>query len=459
MQLSATLLRIREVLASRDARIFARWLRLTLPSLGVALIILFLLARPAAAVFVQLALLLVLSLVLALVLTYGGLHFVDRAGHATLRLKFAIPAFLVAFIMSISVSIVALLMLVTARDSLLIMTFLGFGCYVAFVLARCLAYQIGLGLERLELGAQRIADGDYSYRLPEAGPDGAEEIWKLAMTFNKMASMIESTFKEREAVEMRRLQFIEDVTHDLRAPLTSVVALSEAIEDGVVDAATAARYQQGIYVEARRLRDALEDLFHIAQLEAGSHILDRAPIAIAEILADVIAVVQSLAEQQGVAVLVRSESDLPDILVDRSEIERVLTNLLHNALRHTPRGGGIMVRALRQGERPNDAILVQVLDSGEGIAIGDLPHIFDRGYHGIAQEPASSTPQRTAANRRTGIGLAVARAIVEAHGGQISARSPLPPDEYELLAPLRPVNAPTPLLPGALFDFTLPIAH
>src|SRR5262249_31399 len=153
------------------------------------------------------------------------------------------------------------------------------------------------------IGARRIASGEYSYRLPERDPSGAEELSQLAVLFNQMAGCVETAFAERQTAEAERRQVIAALSHDLRTPLASIRAMIEALDDGVVsDAETIRRYQRSIRVEASHLGALMDDLFDLARLESGAFHLSRERMPIDDVLSDALESIQSQANLHGVQV-------------------------------------------------------------------------------------------------------------------------------------------------------------
>jgi signal transduction histidine kinase len=210
---------------------------------------------------------------------------------------------------------------------------------------------------------------------------------------------------------MRR-DLITWVGHDLRTPLTSIRALVEALADGVVeDPDTVQRYLRTAQRDIRSLSLLIDDLFQMAQLDAGGLPLDRHPNAISDLISDTIERFSALAAHQKVVLEGSAEPGVDPVLVDTQQIERVLTNLVSNALRHTPAGGSVKVRASTTAE----GVLVEVCDTGEGIRAEDLPHVFEQFYRG--------EKSRSRTTGGAGLGLAIAKGIVEVHGGRIGDES------------------------------------
>jgi signal transduction histidine kinase len=209
-----------------------------------------------------------------------------------------------------------------------------------------------------------------------------------------------------------RRDLVAWVGHDLRTPLASVRVIVEALADDVVeDPETVSRYLETAKEQVHSLSLLLDDLFEMAQIDAGGIQLERHPNSICDLISDTLEAFSALAERQGIALQGAAPPESDPILMDVGKIGRVLNNLLENALRHTPEGGTVRVVAV-PGE---DCVQVEVRDSGEGILTADLPHVFERFYRG--------EKSRSRATGGSGLGLAIASGIVEAHGGRIGVES------------------------------------
>lgn len=247
--------------------------------------------------------------------------------------------------------------------------------------------------------AERIAGGTHSARVPELGND---ELTQLAHSFNAMAASLEQA-------EHNRRQLLADVAHELRTPLATIESYVEALTDGVLAANT--ENLTAIRSETGRLNRLVNDLQRVSRAEA--HQLDLSPVP-----ADLRAVIEDAVKAAGPsygAKGVTLEANLPptplSIEIDGERIGEVLANLLANALRHTPAHGTVRV----SGREHDGQTEITVSDTGEGIAPEHLQRIFERFYR--------VDPARSRASGGTGIGLAIVRAIVEAHGGTVSATS------------------------------------
>jgi two-component system sensor histidine kinase BaeS len=251
----------------------------------------------------------------------------------------------------------------------------------------------------LAAAAQRIARGTHTARVPVRGTD---ELAQLAEAFNEMATSLE------HAEDIRR-QLLADVAHELRTPLATVESYVEALADGVL--AADAENWGAIRSETARLGRLVNDLQRVSRAEAHQLDLHPAPTDPGELAQDAVKAARPAFATKGVALESDIQTNLPMVDVDRERIAEVLANLLTNALRHTPPGGIVQASA---GQRA-DRLEMVVSDDGEGIAAEHLDRVFERFYR--------VDPARARASGGTGIGLAIVRAIVEAHGGSVLASS------------------------------------
>jgi two-component system, OmpR family, sensor histidine kinase BaeS len=248
--------------------------------------------------------------------------------------------------------------------------------------------------------AQRIADGRYDERVQVVGTD---ELAGLAMRFNQMAEKLDQ-------VESMRRRLIGDVSHELRTPLTAIKGSMEGLMDGVLPASEET-FQQ-IHAEADRLNRLVDDLQELSRVEARAYPLDFRPLNASTLVQTVTKRLAAQAQAKRISLDFGLPPDLPPLLADEDRAVQILTNLTSNALQYTPEGGSVSISATRV----NDEIQISVRDTGVGIPPGHLPHIFDRFYR------VDKSRSRRAGGG-SGIGLTIARALVEAHGGRIWVKS------------------------------------
>jgi signal transduction histidine kinase len=264
----------------------------------------------------------------------------------------------------------------------------------------------------------RIASGRYGERVPVRD---ADELGELSQSFNAMARALEEA-------ERRRVEVISDVSHELRTPLSTLRGYVEGMAEGVVEPSE--ETWTLLYAEFERVGRLVDDLRRLSRAEAGRLDLSLAPVSPAEAVRLAIGGMLPLFDEKGVELKSTMPGDLPSVLADVERVVQVLSNLLSNALRHTPDGGRVVVEA----EASGDEVTFEVTDTGTGIAPEHLERVFERFYR------VDKSRSRGEARGGSGVGLAISRALVEAMGGRIWVESPG-------------------LGKGATFVFTLPVSH
>ncbi len=270
---------------------------------------------------------------------------------------------------------------------------------VAVLLGIILARTLTRPVRDLTGAIQAMARGELRQEVPVRS---ADELGALTQAFNRMSADL------ARSNELRR-QMTADIAHDLRTPLTVITGYIEALRDDVLKP-TPARFE-AMNTEAQHLKRLVDDLRTLSLADAGELPMQRERLATAALLDRLAAAYAPQAAAREIALVVRAAADLPDVDVDPERMAQVLGNLVTNALRHTPAGGRIELSAQAEGTR----VLLAVADTGEGIPTYMLLHVFDRFYRG---DPARGQP-----DGESGLGLAIARSIVEAHGGTIAAAS------------------------------------
>lgn len=282
---------------------------------------------------------------------------------------------------------------------------------VALVVGGLLAYSLVRPIQRLTAATRAVAQGDLAQRVPVKSND---EIGDLATSFNTMADSLQTA-------EHLRREMTADIAHELRNPLTVLQGNLEAVLDGVLPPTD--ETLQPLLDQTRLLTRLVEDLRTLALAEAGQLDLQREPTDVVVLVHSVIARFRPPAEAKHIVLQVETPPPLPVVMLDAQRIEQVLSNLLSNAIRHTPAEGVIRVQLLVTSERhvPSSAVeqhlQLTVTDTGPGILPDSLPHIFERFYR--------VERSRSRADGGTGLGLAIAKQLVEAHGGHIWATSGL----------------------------------
>jgi two-component system sensor histidine kinase BaeS len=291
----------------------------------------------------------------------------------------------------------------------------------ALILSLFISRRVVLPVQEMMVASQRIAGGHYDERVGVPGSakrEDLDELGRLAQSFNQMATSLEQT-------ETMRLELIGNVAHELRTPLSSIQGYMEGLIDGVLPA-EAETFQQ-VHLETARLQRLVHDLQELSRVEARAFELKLQPASVSRLVETVTARLGRQFEDKGVALETDVAPDLPSVRADEGRIGQVLLNLVGNALQYTPPEGRVTIRARRQG----DDVLLAVHDTGIGMAPDHLPHVFERFYR--------VDKSRSRAGGGSGIGLTIARHLVEAHGGQIQAASDGPGR-------------------GSVFSLTLPVA-
>ncbi|MGH2854846.1 MAG: sensor histidine kinase [Solirubrobacteraceae bacterium] len=298
----------------------------------------------------------------------------------------------------------AAVMFVSPHDAWMTVAILLFAAVVATraaqLLLRGVVRDVGAiraGLHALERGEREIQIEAHSGR----------ELEDLAHTANHMIAALTAEERARDTADAARRQVIAAVSHDLRTPLSTLRLLTAALEDELVDPATARRYVRTMGAHVRTLGTLIDDLFELACLDAGEVAWSTGAVDLAELVGEACELVRPAGEAAGVALEAELPTDLAPAEANPDKLRRVLLNLLQNAVHHTPPDGSVAIRAAAAG----GTVEVEVADTGAGIAPEDRPHVFEPFYRG-GVDAARTGPG-------SGLGLAIARAIVEAHGGRI----------------------------------------
>ena len=302
-------------------------------------------------------------------------------------------------------------MFISEHDRSLLLTMLLFASLLAVGFSLYGAAPLARRVDQLRRGTARLAGGDLGAKVQV---EGSDELASLAEDFNRMAQdLSQAAAREREAERARR-ELIAAVSHDLRTPLASTRALIEAVADGVVeDPGTQARYLASARSELEKLGRLVDDLFELSRIDAGALQLNLEEASLRDLISDTLSGFRHQAESKGVRLVGEVSDGVDPVLANPPRLQRVLYNLVSNALRHTPADGTIVLRA-----EPHETLVhVEVSDTGEGITPEDLPRVFERSFRGERSRTRGETGDGA------GLGLAIARGLIEAHGGEISVES------------------------------------
>lgn len=282
--------------------------------------------------------------------------------------------------------------------------------FLALLIAVMLSGSITRPIAAMTRASEAMARGDYSQAIPVESDD---EVGRLGAAFNAMAREVE------QAHRMQR-DFVANVSHDLKTPLTSIQGFAQALLDGTIRGEEGQRHAaQVIYEETERMGRLVRGLLDLARLESGQVTMAREKVDLLAVLRGCAEVFALRAEQTSVNLVARLPGELPAVLGDAGRLDQAFTNLLDNAFKYTPPGGSVEMVAFPTSEAN---IEVSITDTGKGIPAEDLPRVFERFYRADkARSPDGSAVR--AACMGAGLGLAIAHEIIQAHGGTIRAAS------------------------------------
>jgi signal transduction histidine kinase len=331
----------------------------------------------------------------------------------TLLSRFVLVTLVGSAVLVANIVVLARLMFIsTDHDLQVLLATVAFSTIIAVCFTTWVASQTIARIANVNQGIRDLASGNLSMTMEVSGRD---EVATLAGDVQALARRLTEARDERLALDSERRELTAAISHDLRTPLSTIRAMVDALEDGVVsEPVEMQRYFVTIRRDVERLNSMIDDLFDLAQIDAGAMRLRRQSITVHEVVSEVVDAMRARAERADVAIELSIRDELPAAMLDGDRLERAIANLLRNALEHTPAGGRIHV--LVTGDEGHAS--VEISDTGEGIADEDLPNIWTRFYRAERSRARAGD-----ASDGAGLGLAITKGIVELHGGQVRVQS------------------------------------
>ncbi len=318
--------------------------------------------------------------------------------------QFGAGVALVFGLVLVGVGGVALLMLISPEDAYVLATLLAFAGALAVYSSWLLTRGIRDDIETVRDALRAVGEG-------EPGPisiatGGQDEIAELARAAEEMSRRLTEQEAQRDISERARKDLIAAISHDLRTPLTSLQLLAQGIDDGLIDPTSGEQgYAEEMAFHVSSLSAMVDDLFELTRLEAGDVQWSIQRVHLDQLVGETVEAMRAQAAAKGIAVETRVEDDLVAVEANPEKLQRVLFNLIQNAIRHTPQDGSVTVAAESAGQ----AIEVEVADTGSGIPAAERERVFEPFFRGDASRGTGGS----------GLGLSICRAIVEVHGGRI----------------------------------------
>jgi len=360
----------------------------------------------------RLALVLALSGAASLLIGAGLVRLLNRYFEG-LQVRIALANGVGLLMMLVSVMIASTLMFIDLNELPLLALLLLFASAVSSIFGYSVASALMRELTALGRTAADLAGGNLDARV---GTVGSGEIGRLASTFDLMADRLQAAFARERTMEASWRELIASISHDLRTPLATTRAMVEAMADGVLtDPNEVRHYAITIRAEVQHLSRLIDDLFELSQIESGALILQRMPTVLSELVQETVAAYHAQSRARGIVLEHMVELGMSPVFADPPQMQRVLRNLIDNALRYTPTGGAVRVEANVDGS----AGRVSVSDSGPGLAPDEMDRVFEPFFRGERARPRPS--DAIGVQSGAGLGLAIASRLVQAHGGRIWA--------------------------------------
>ena len=380
---------------------------------GIALVLVQVMLTPPRADLVELGTYLSISGTVSLAVGWILIRFLDARFGLTLLARFAMVTLVGSTVLVANILVLARLMFIsTDHDLKVLLATVAFSTVVAVFFTTWTASRTIARIGEVNRGIRELAAGNLNVTSEVSGRD---EVAALARDVNTLSERLAAAQAERLALDAERRELTAAISHDLRTPLSTIRAMVDALEEGVVsEPVEIRRYLVTIRRDVERLNRMIDDLFELAQIDAGALRLRRRHVAVHEIVSGVVDAMRARAERADVEIRLAIQDEVPLAMLDGDRLERAISNLLRNALEHTPPGGLIHV-SVHGGD---GRAAVEISDTGEGIDEEDLPNIWTRFYRA-----ERSRARIGDASDGVGLGLAITKGIVELHGGQVEVRS------------------------------------
>ncbi len=310
----------------------------------------------------------------------------------------------------VGIQVIAMLLFVSAHDAFTMALLLAFAAVLAGLTAWTLAGAVRDDLTTLRGAVTAVGGGHRDVRVDLPPTD---EVSELGDAIVRMSRMLEEAEHERDTAEQARRDLVAAVSHDLRTPLNSLRLIARAIDDGVLDDRSLRPYLGQVAFHIASLDTLVDDLFELARIEAGDIDWSFEQLPLDQVMRETVEGMEALAHERGIELGVHA-GEVPPVVGNPEKIQRVLFNLIENALHNTPPGGQVRLSAVPAEEE----VEVEVADTGRGIAPGEVGRVFEPLFRG--------GPEAFRPRNGSGLGLPICRSIVEAHGGRIriAASSP-----------------------------------